>query len=207
MANEFCPECHSVLSASSLEEGRCESCGTRLRLDGEQLKVIEKKSPPKTSLKIDEDDDIDDSYEQYQDLLRQSRKSSSTFLFVLAAIFMLCSGAAVVLLGNQEGHDPVEIVVSLVFLGLIASVFVGLGFWAMYSPLIPTYIGLFVYVGITILDLALAPETAAKGIIIKIVMIVGFVKCIQLAQKAAKLGSRFASTKAEYDDEEPPARK
>lgn len=208
MARRFCPDCNSALSIRNLELGRCESCGAKISDDIGDSEFEDRKSErvqkKRTRPLRDADEESDE--DNYETLLKQSKKQSSTLLFIVAALTMVCGGLAVFVLGDQPGADPIETVVGIALIACIAAIFAALGFWAMYMPFPPTLIGLILFTGITALDLIADPAMAVKGLIFRIVIFVSMIRALNTAVNVSKLSAKHGARRRDYDDELPSER-
>jgi hypothetical protein len=68
--------------------------------------------------------------------------------------------------------------------GSLALIFALLGLWAKSQPLIPSIIGLILYVGYNQLGMVLHPELIGKGVVFMIIVVIALVKIVVTAAKA-----------------------
>ena len=64
---------------------------------------------------------------------------------------------------------------------VLSAVFLGLWFWAKVNPLAASITALAIYVTVQLADIIMAPENIAKGIIIKIIIVVALARAIKSA--------------------------
>ncbi len=93
-------------------------------------------------------------------------------LFVVGGLMLL--GGLVYYFLNDD-------IASLIAGGVLAIVFLILGFWSQQKPLIAIVLGLLVYLTNIVLAAIVEPSTIARGIIIKVVIIVFLIKGINSA--------------------------
>jgi hypothetical protein len=175
--------------------GVCALCGKRLA-DAPSAGIADTPGRPALSRFAEHDDRrLDRPVDPYRgrggagDEARKALNQSSGALFAVAALQAVCGLIALFALPEAVGvpaEGPAMAIVGAVIVG-VAAVFAGLGVWARFMPLPATIIGLVLYVGITLFDLASAPELAYRGVIVKILIIVMLVKAIQAAAKYQRL--------------------
>jgi hypothetical protein len=132
-----------------------------------------------------EKDVISDYYQGYQQLELESAetqvKKARNALFVVAGLTL------VVNLIQLGGMDQLTII-PVAFVLLITAIFAGLGFLTKKQPFTAIIIGLVVYVGLWILDIAvLGAEEIGKGIIFKAAIVYFLIRGLKHARDAEKL--------------------
>ena len=122
----------------------------------------------------------------------KARKEVAGTLFGVAAMQFVCGLAAVSLIPTQVAGGPISRDAAATMAAtvvLIAIVFAGLACWAWFQALPPALIGLVLYIGIVMLDFAVAaPNPQAmqmlmRGIIMKVLIIAALVKAVSTAGK------------------------
>lgn len=120
------------------------------------------------------------------------KKEVASALFGVAALQLICGLALVAIMPNQLAGGPVARQAIPFMAGamiLIAFCFAGLGWWAWFQPLPAAAVGLVVYVGLFLLDLAVSPQTAIQGMIVKVLIIAALGKAVASAAKLKGSGS------------------
>jgi hypothetical protein len=174
--------------------GYCEECGKKLP----PATAFSHEKPTRSpAYDRDDRDDRDwdrDPYEEDRFRRRdelspeqqKARKEASGILFAVAVLQVVCGGIALAILPQMAGVQltPAEIVVEAVFMVGVAVVFAGLGVWARFQPLPPAILGLILYILLSLGTMAANPELIGKGLVLRIIIIIGLGKAIQSASKA-----------------------
>lgn len=169
-----CPHCQSPNAESATF---CTSCGKALPKATGGPRVFDSQRDSATTAA--------GKKAQSEQLAKTVRKSFGALLFVaivqtLAAIIM-----PLTLPAQPEGSSAAVVVGAI--LGVIAAVFYGLAFWARKSPLPASIVGLVLFVSLHALDAVVTPESIARGLIMKVIVIVVLVQAVQAGIKAREL--------------------
>jgi hypothetical protein len=70
--------------------------------------------------------------------------------------------------------------------GIIFLIFLGLGFWSQSKPQVAILLGLLVYLSLIILSAIIDPSTLARGVIVKVVIIIFLGKGLNSARELKK---------------------
>lgn len=119
----------------------------------------------------------------------QAARQVATILFVIALLQVICGSIAVFALPAAMGGGPVPpevLIITLAIMAGIAVVFAGLGVWALYMPVPAGIIGLIFYIGIGLMDMVMAPETAFRGIVLKAIFVYVLIRAIAAAAKTGR---------------------
>ncbi len=122
-------------------------------------------------------------------LMEQKAKAASTILLVIG-VLQVIGAVAIVLLGGGLSGGGQTMLAALVTGGVVLIValgFFGLAFWARTNPLPPSTIGLTVFVTFAALDAVLDPANLARGLFIKIIIVVALAKAVQAGIKHREL--------------------
>jgi hypothetical protein len=120
-----------------------------------------------------------------QELHKQTKKAFGALLAV--GIIQLVFGLVVVgALESKNGGGGDFTVVYLSVFG-IGVAFLGLAFWARFNPLPPAIVGLVLFVSVHLLDAVADPASLARGLIMKIIIVVVLSKAISAGLKYRQL--------------------
>jgi hypothetical protein len=164
-----CPHC----STTNPPDARfCESCGESFpETDVSRPRVVSGSDVASTetgrSLQADQ-------------LKQQSRKAAGALLAV--AILQVIFGTFMYLVARNEVANNPELTVDRAAIGTVYGVgglFFALYLWARKNPLPAAIVGLVIFVSLHLLDAVLDPTAIARGIIVKIIIIVVLIKAIQ----------------------------
>lgn len=180
--------------------GSCAECGRRLPRAasfGIQSEPGAPEPPPRRPLRPEDRREREDrdpyasgpARAEAREAEQAARKKASGVLFGVAILQAVCGTAMVLLAPNVLGValEGPELVITIILHAAIIAAFAGLGWWALYQPLPAAIVGLVLYVLLIVSDIAVSPEMAMKGIVVKIIIIVGLVQAIQAGAKASKL--------------------
>jgi hypothetical protein len=126
----------------------------------------------------------------HQKWLRDANKetgTSKTIIYILAGIFLLFGlyqGFAI----DNFGGMIINLIICVAFLILAA--------WADKNPFGAILTAFIIYLTIQVTNFFLDPATLFSGIILKVIIISGFVKGIRSAQEAQKLRKKLEQFKA-----------
>ena len=104
-------------------------------------------------------------------------KSARNTLFVIAGLAFLT---------GLFFYGIADDMATLIAGGILAIVYLVLGYWSQQKPLIALVLGLLVYVTNMVINAIIEPETIYKGIIIKVVIIAFLIKGINSAMELRK---------------------
>lgn len=99
-------------------------------------------------------------------------KSARTTLFVISGLALL-SGIIFFFMTDDSS--------TLIAGGILAIIYLGLGFWSQEKPLIALVLGLLVYLTNIVINAVIEPESIGKGIILKVIIILFLIKGINSA--------------------------
>jgi hypothetical protein len=138
-----------------------------------------------TNKEAGHEDVISSYYDDYQQLELQSAQSkvrkARNALFVVAVITLI---ATLTIYFSQQDYDPASIIISLAS----AVTFGILGFFTKKQPFTSIIIGLIIYVGFWIINIALeGPEHLFRGLLIKGIIIYFLVTGLKHAREAERL--------------------
>ena len=122
---------------------------------------------------------------QSEELHKQAKKAAGALLAV--AIIQAVFGALVVFVILPKDIPAETRGVVMVSVFGIAAVFFALYFWARRQPLPASIVGLILFVTIHLLDALADPTALARGVIMKIIIIVILVNAIQAGVKHRQL--------------------
>ncbi len=108
--------------------------------------------------------------------------SSSTTLFVLAAIFAL-SGLVYFAFHSHDGNPVALLIVN----GILALIFLALGMWCKKQPVASLISGLVFYAIIQVMNFIESPASIFSGILFKVIIIAYLVKGLNSAFAAQKI--------------------
>jgi len=168
MKSAVCPTCDATLNPLEIADGYCDACGKQVpayavRAAGRAVAFGSAPGARQVSAELD-----------------KARKQMSGILFAIAALQLVCG---VMLLAIGSRHHRVS-GIAVVELAGIAIVFGSLGLWARYRPLPPAIIGLVLYILLSLLTFAANPALAAKGIGIRVLMVMMLIRAIRTCSKA-----------------------
>jgi hypothetical protein len=119
---------------------------------------------------------------------RRARREASGVLFGIAALNFICGMVAIsafpeMFVGPNARPEQIQLALVVDVVG-VALVFAALGVWALYRPLVPSVLGLCIYVGLQVLAFVSNPEMVSKGLIVKVMFIAALIKAIGAAVRA-----------------------
>jgi hypothetical protein len=133
-------------------------------------------------------------------LARQSKKAYGALLTVgiLQAIFAV----VIIALLKADAETPIDSQldpnVSIGALAVamfgIAAMFLGLAFWAKRNPLPAAIVGLVLYITVHLLDALADPTAIARGVLIKVIIVVVLVRAISAGAKHRALARAMAAS-------------
>lgn len=148
----------------NLEEKYCHHCGFPQRgEETEQRRFISQKRINAVSKKYNE----------------KTVNNAKWYLYAIAAISLI-SGA---IMGDST---------AFLILGFFAAVFVGLAIWSVYNPFAALLTGLLIYLSLWLMDIIVDPTYIFKGIIIKLIIVIGLIKGIRDARNNERLSKDAA---------------
>ena len=110
---------------------------------------------------------------------QKARKEAPQILFGLAALGGL---ATAIFLGiaffGEDQELKLQMLLTGIEVGVIAVIFCGLGAWSLAQPYPAAIVGLVLYSLITLAALALDPASAARGIIVRVIIMVFLAKTV-----------------------------
>lgn len=195
MVRRKCFECQSPLSADEIEDGYCEACGAKIPAARRETDDGDDKprSPRRRALQKAKPES-----ESHDSLMRLARKQAANTLFAVAVLLLISGLVTVFVFGDDQGLSDEEKAAELVVFAGLSVTFAGLGFWALFMPIPPAIVGLVLFIGISIIQIAGSPQLAAGGIALRILVVVVLIKAIITAIRASKL----APEERDYDDGE-----
>ena len=107
---------------------------------------------------------------------KQIRQARNT-LFIVGAL-QLAFGLVLFFMND----DVAELLAG----GIIFLIFLGLGFWSQSKPQVAILLGLLVYLSLIILSAIIDPSTLARGVIVKVVIIIFLGKGLNSARELKK---------------------
>jgi hypothetical protein len=110
-------------------------------------------------------------------------KEAAIILFAIAALQFVCGTLLLSFLQARSGGEVPTEVMLLAILEIvgIAVVFVGLGFWALYQPLLPAAIGLGLYVVLSLVTIATMPQFSGAGLAIRLFIVICLIRVVHTA--------------------------
>ncbi|MBV8390129.1 MAG: zinc ribbon domain-containing protein [Mucilaginibacter sp.] len=159
--------CASCFNQINQDDAFCTSCGYPLKGSEEEQKnfIMEKNTK---EIYLEEEN-------------RQIKKSGYALYYIAAATFL----SGLILYGTSK--NP-EIKSTLLLVNtVLAVIYAALGFWSKWKPLAAIISGSALYALVFILNAVTSPLTIFSGIILKIFIVVNFVRGIQSAIRADKL--------------------
>ena len=129
-------------------------------------------------------DIFDEVAEKQAEEHRKVVKQARNMLFIIAGLQLVFS--VVLTFINKENEDNG---IELIFGGVVAAIYVGLGFWAGKKPYVALIVSLVLYCLLIVLGAINDPSTIAKGVIIKMAIIIALVKGIRKAKSLQELES------------------
>jgi hypothetical protein len=203
-------KCVSCGAANDTERagGYCEECGKRLPTSTSAIRADSPGRPDDPDQGSVSSEPMRDErrrrsprwseYDDYPDVSRRGARSDAQktaargvagILFALAAIQLVCNSIALFAIGNAGNNSPEMVAVLIGVILALAGLFAGLGVWALYMPVPAGIVGLIVYVGISLLNIAATVgQGGARGgvgrIIIPVIISVALIRAISAAAKA-----------------------
>jgi uncharacterized membrane protein len=196
MTTSTCPKCNAAVNPG---ETYCGSCGYSL------------KSQPGDFRKIAEKIELKQAKQSYQGKIRSGRRT----IMSCAVLFTLGTVAIYFLLTSQIDKQRKEVAAAkgnsrfdqekvaaaekeldaaqgrTVFVtaahGVLALAYYALWWWAKTRPLPATLSALILFIAVQMLNIALDPESLAKGILIKILILAALISAVNAAQKYQKM--------------------
>ena len=164
-----CPHC-----GAAAEEGAafCGSCGKAVPTGSSGPRIVDARNLASTGL---------GRAVQGADLMKQAKKAFGCLLAV--AILQTLGTLLVGGLAFSGVIDDPAVAQALkgaaVMMAVVTAGFYALAFWARRSPLPAAIAGLVLFVSLWAVDVIAAPEMAAKGIIIKVIIVGVLISAIQ----------------------------
>lgn len=187
-----CPYCSAELTTREAREAWCNNCGSKLP-SSIAPSAVPQITPSEPSKEPDHlvyhDDDFANRFRNDgpSEEKQQAAKEAAMSLFAVALVQVICGGIALVAMGGLGGQNaiPRDAMPFLfaIMIGVVV-VYCVLGAWAYTQPMPPLVIGLIIYLGLLALDFAGDPGVAARGIILKIVLIIGMVRALTKVSNA-----------------------
>jgi hypothetical protein len=178
MDTATCPHCGV---ANELDASFCISCGKALpgRAEAGGPQIVEGSALAGTTA---------GQSLQEEELRKQSRKAAGALLAVailqcLFGVLLLVVGRA--MLGGAQDVELDRLVFVVVF--AIGLIFFGLFWWARHNPLPAAITGLVLFVTVHLLDALADPTALARGIIVKVIIIVVLARAISAGVRHRKL--------------------
>ena len=109
-------------------------------------------------------------------------KQVSNSLKVISVLTVLMGAV-----GYFTTDDPDEKLILVVFNLFLAVVYFSLGLWSVQKPRTAIIIGLTIFILVTILNTVVEPASIIRGIILKIFVVVSFVKGIRAVSESEKI--------------------
>lgn len=116
--------------------------------------------------------------EEHRKVIKQARN----MLFIIAGLQLVFS--VVLTYINKEDEDKG---IEQIFGGVVAAIYVGLGFWAGKKPYVALIVSLVLYCLLIVLGAINDPATLAKGMIMRVAIIIALVKGIRKAKSLEEL--------------------
>ena len=159
--------CAACFNQVNENDAFCTSCGYPLKGSEEEQKnfIMEKNTK---EIYLEEEN-------------RQIKKSGYALYYIAAATFL----SGLILYGTSKNADVKNTV--LLINTILAAIYAALGFWSKNKPLAAIISGSALFALIFILNAVTNPLSIFSGIILKIFIVVNFVRGIQSALRADKL--------------------
>lgn len=129
---------------------------------------------------------------QSDELQKQAKKAAGALLAV--AIIQVIFGAILVFALLPAGIPAATRNMIMLSVFGIGAVFFALYFWARKQPLPASIVGLVLFITMHLLDAIADPTALARGLIMKIIIIVVLVNAIQAGLKHRQLKRQYAGT-------------
>ena len=159
--------CTSCFNQVNENDAFCTSCGYPLKGSEEEQKnfIMEKNTK---EIYLEEEN-------------RQIKKSGYALYYIAAATFL----SGLILYGTSKNTEVKNTI--LLINTILAVIYAALGFWSKKKPLAAIISGSALYALVFILNAVTSPLSIFSGIILKIFIVVNFVRGIQSAIRADKL--------------------
>lgn len=171
-----CPHC----GAESAGGAFCESCGKALpaAMPGGP-RVVSADAAPTTTV----------GRRMVGDELTRTQKKASGALLAVGILQLILGGILYAVVKNSPAaaENAAEINLTLAVVIGVGLIYFALYFWAKRSPLPAAIVGLVLYLTLLLIDAVADPTSIARGIIIKIIIIVVLVRAIQAGLKHKQL--------------------
>lgn len=176
-----CPHC---AASNPLDAAFCESCGKALpSVAPAGPRVVTAESAPATSA----------ARAMIEDDLRKQMKKASTALLIVAVLQAAFGPVALMVMKAKAEKDAgpgavmeIEPISYVIVFGL-AIAFFGLWLWSRVNPFAAAIVGLVLFVSVHLLDAVADPAQLARGILVKIIVIVMLVQAIKAGLQHRKL--------------------
>ena len=176
MATMDCPHCGAV---NQPDAQFCESCGMALPdASAAGPRVVTGQDLPATET---------GQTLQAEEMKKQAKKAAGALLAV--AIIQVIFGT-VVLMAPRLMEQAIDVEIdptAYVFVYGIGVVFFGLYLWARRAPFPAAIVGLVLFLSIHLLDAVADPRAIARGILVKVIIVVVLVKAIQAGGRHRQL--------------------
>jgi hypothetical protein len=202
-----CPSC-GALNDTDNAIPYCEECGKRLPRSSAFRSDAPARPAASSGIREDEPDvrsprwsDRDDQGD-YPDVRHRGERTPAqkkaaqgvaSVLFIIAALQLICGSIALFAAPEQLGVQPGQPVALVIVGGILlfmAVLYAGLGVWALFMPVVAGIVGVVIYVGLALLDIAAAPDMAYRGIIVKILFTIALIRAIVTANNANRDATR-----------------
>lgn len=181
-SNRTCPHC---AAANQNQSAFCESCGKALPSAA--------RSGPRLVTEAAMPSSAGGRQLVAEELKKHSKKAKGALLAVaiIQTIFGLIIFAAS--RANAANGNGIPPLVGMVVLA-IGAIYFGLYAWARHNPLPAAIVGLILYVTMHTIDAIVDPTQLARGIILKIIIVVVLIQAIQAGVKYKRLAPQLQAT-------------
>jgi hypothetical protein len=185
-----CTRCDAITFADR-DGAACERCGEKLPApDAIGTEPAEERPAGVRSGRPLEDIPPYLDVRKREDVREERRKKAASevsgMLIAIALLTVVCNAINFYLRGAPPPGNALPLAV-LMILGVVV-VYVGLGIWARWMPIPAGIIGLVLYLGLAGLEVALSASAGApglpRGLILKVFITLGLVRCVYAAIKA-----------------------